>query len=212
LKSSSIEITFTLKSFRKHAEVSSRGILPRGIDLRMVDLERLRYPVGKFERPAGPLDRAARDAHLKTIEDTPARMRSIVGSLNEAQLETPYRPGGWTVRQVVHHVPDSHMNAYVRMKLAATEDAPTVPAYHEELWAELPEAKSGPVDMSLVLLEALHQRWVMFLRNLHDADFARPYMHSELGRVTTDDAVAQYAWHCRHHLAHIERALATRRA
>jgi hypothetical protein len=193
-------------------KVSSRGILLRGIDLRMVDLEHLRYPVGRFERVTGPLDRAARDAHLKTIEDTPARMRSIVGGLSDAQLETPYRPGGWTVRQVVHHVPDSHMNAYVRMKLAATEDAPAIPTYEEQLWAELPEAKSGPVDTSLALLEALHRRWILFLRNLPDADFARPYVHPELGRVTIDHAVALYAWHCRHHLAHIEQALAARSA
>src|SRR5579864_4128502 len=98
-----IEIVPTLK-------VASRGILLRGIDLRMVDLERLRYPVGRLERVSGPIDREARDAHLKTIEDTPAKMRLIVGGLSDAQLESPYRPGGWTVRQVVHHVPDSHMN------------------------------------------------------------------------------------------------------
>jgi hypothetical protein len=174
----------------------------------MPDVDALRYPVGKFEWLTAPVDRATRERHLKTIEDTPARMRSLVASLGDAQLETPYRPGGWTIRQVVHHVPDSHMNAYIRMKLAATEDTPSIRTYEEQLWAELPEAKSGPVDMSLTLLEALHRRWIAFLRNLSAEQFARTFLHPEWGRVTIDEAVAMYAWHCRHHTAHIEQALA----
>src|SRR5947207_5689505 len=111
----------------------------------MTDLERLRYPVGRFERVSTPLDRATREAHLKTLEETPSRFRALVSGRTDAQLDTPYRPGGWTVRQVVHHVPDSHMNAYLRMKWAASEEAPAIKTYDEAKWAELPEAKSGPV-------------------------------------------------------------------
>src|SRR5919202_4966614 len=122
----------------------------------MEDLEKLRYPVGRIDRPSTPLDRATRERHLTTIEQLPARFRALVSGLTDAQLDTPYRPGGWTIRQVVHHVPDSHMNAYIRMKLAVTEDGPSVKTYEEARWAELPEAKSGPVEVSLTLLDALH--------------------------------------------------------
>jgi DinB superfamily len=176
----------------------------------MSDLEKLRYPVGKFERVRTPLDRATRAALVKTIEDTPARFRNLVAGLSEAQLETPYRPGGWTIRQVVHHVPESHMNAYIRMKMAATEDSPAIKTYEEQLWAELPDAKTAPPELSLSLLEALHRRWVLFLKNLPDAGYARTFKHPEWGTVTIDEAVALYEWHCRHHLAHIEQALAAR--
>jgi DinB superfamily len=173
----------------------------------MTDLEQLRYPVGRFERLKGPVDRAARAAHIDIIEQTPATFRSLVIGRSEGQLDTPYRPGGWTVRQVVHHVPDSHMNAYIRMKFAITEDAPAIKAYDEAKWAELPEARTGPAEMSVALLEALHRRWVMFLRALGDADFSKVYVHPELGRVTLDEAVALYAWHSRHHTAHIQLGL-----
>jgi hypothetical protein len=174
----------------------------------MSDLERLRYPVGRFERVPAPLDRATRDAHVKTIADLPAKLRARVAGLSEMQLDTPYRPGGWTIRQVVHHVPDSHINAYVRMKLALTEDAPAIRTYEEQLWAELPEAKTGPVDMSLALLESLHRRWVAFLGHVTDAQFVRPFVHPQWGAMRVDEAVALYAWHSRHHLAHVEQALA----
>ena len=174
----------------------------------MSDLDALRYPVGKFERVTAPLGRSSRAPLLKTIEDTPARIRSLVGGLGDADLERPYRPGGWTIRQVVHHVPDSHMNAYIRMKLAVTEDTPAIRTYEEQLWAELPEAKSGPVELSLSLLDALHRRWMAFLGALTDEQFARIFVHPEWGRVTVEEAVALYAWHCRHHIAHIELALA----
>lgn len=174
----------------------------------MTDLEQLRYPVGRFDRTKARADRAARAAHIDIIEQTPARFRSLVGGRSDAQLDTPYRPGGWTVRQVVHHVPDSHMNAYIRMKFAITEEAPSIKAYDEARWAELPEAKTGPVDMSIALLEALHRRWVMCLRALTDAEAGRVYVHPELDRVTLDEGIALYAWHCRHHAAHIERAIA----
>ena len=173
----------------------------------MTDLEQLRYPVGRFERLKAPLDRAARTGHIDIIEQTPATFRSLVTGRSDGQLDTPYRPGGWTVRQVVHHVPDSHMNAYIRMKFAITEDAPAIKAYDEAKWAELPEAKTGPADMSVALLEALHRRWVMFLRALIDADCSKAYVHPELGKVTLDEAIALYAWHCRHHTAHIRLGL-----
>ena len=172
----------------------------------MTDLEQLRYPVGPMPR-VDELDRASRTRLIDAIAQTPARFRSLVAGLSDAQLDTRYRPGGWTVRQVVHHVPDSHMNAYIRMKLAATEEMPAIRAYEEDRWAELPEAKSGPVEMSLALLEALHCRWVAFLRALPDADFRRTYTHPQLGVVSLDGAVAIYDWHCRHHAAHIELAL-----
>src|SRR5437867_12133740 len=134
----------------------------------MADLDTLRYPVGPMPRLKGPRARATRRGYIAAIEATPARFRSLVSRRSDPQLDTPYRPGGWTVRQVVHHVPDSHMNAYIRMKLAVTEEGPAIKTYEEALWAELPEAKSGPVEMSLALLEALHRRWVAFLRGLPD--------------------------------------------
>jgi hypothetical protein len=174
----------------------------------VTDLATLRYPVGKFERVTPPLDRATREKHFVTIEQLPARFRALTGGLSASQLDTPYRPDGWTIRQVVHHVPESHMNAYVRIKLALTEDAPTIKTYEEQLWAELPDVKQCPIDVSIRLLEALHQRWVVLLRSLSDDGFARVFMHKEWGRVTIDEAVAMYAWHCRHHTAHIENAIA----
>src|SRR6266487_3117396 len=176
--------------------------------MTMDDLEKLRYPVGRMERPKAPLDRAARAAYLDTIEQLPARIRSLVSGLTDAQLDTPYRPGGWTIRQVIHHVPDSHLNAYIRMKLAVTEDTPAIKTYEEALWAELPEAKSGPVDMSLALLQALHGRWVAFLRALPESQFTKAFVHPQWGRVTLDESIVMYEWHCRHHAAHIENALA----
>ena len=131
----------------------------------MTDLDPQRYPVGKFTRSGG-LDPARRAALIAEIENAPADIRAAVDGLTEAQLDTPYRPGGWTIRQVVHHVPDSHMNAYVRCKLAVTEDAPAIKGYNEKLWAELPEARTAPIDISLDLLAAIHVRWVTFLRAL----------------------------------------------
>jgi len=173
----------------------------------MTDLELLRYPVGRFQRLKEPLDAAARAALIDTIEQTPATFLSLTQPLSDAQLDTRYRPDGWTIRQVVHHVPDSHMNAYIRMKFAVTEDAPSIKAYDEARWAELPEARTGPAEMSTALLAALHRRWVMFLRALPDAAFSNVYVHPELGRVRLDEAVALYAWHGRHHAGHIKLGL-----
>ena len=176
----------------------------------MSEVDKLRYPVGKFQRPTVPLDAATRTAFVKTIEDTPAKYRALVAPLSDAQLDTPYRPDGWTVRQVVHHVPDSHMNAFIRIKLALTEEAPAIKTYEEQLWAELPEAKTGKIEMSLDLLDALHRRWVAFLRAVPEAQLQKAFTHPEWKRVTVDESIAMYAWHCRHHTAHIEQALRAR--
>jgi DinB superfamily len=177
----------------------------------MNDLDTLRYPVGPLPRYPAPLDAKTREEFLGILEQTPATIRRLVERLGDAELDTPYRPGGWTVRQVVHHVPDSHLNAYVRMKLAVTEDSPPIKTYEEGRWAELPEARTGPVAMSLALLEGLHRRWVAFLRSLPPAEFRKTFRHPEWGVVTIDDSLGMYAWHCRHHTAHIELALAATR-
>jgi uncharacterized damage-inducible protein DinB len=162
----------------------------------------LRYPIGKFQPPASVTD-AERAVLVDQIAALPAELRSAVSTLDDTQLDTPYREGGWTVRQVVHHVPDSHVNAYTRFKLALTEDVPTIKTYEEAQWAELPEARSAPIGVSLALLEALHQRWVLLLRVLAPAQFARTFRHPEMGVMTLDQQIAMYAWHGRHHLAHI---------
>jgi hypothetical protein len=170
------------------------------------ELERLRYPVGPLPRFTAPLDPATRTEYLTVLEQLPSIMRSLVQSLSDAQLDTRYRPGGWTIRQVVHHVPDSHMNAYIRMKLAATEETPAIKTYEEARWAELPEAKTGPVVMSLDLLDALHRRWVAFLRAMPEPAWRRAFSHPEWGVVSIEAALGMYAWHCRHHAAHIRNA------
>lgn len=172
-------------------------------------LDQLRYPLGRAPRSKEPISPETRSQHLDVLEHLPAAVRALVESLDERQLDSPYRPGGWTIRQVVHHLPDSHMNAYVRMKLAATEDTPSIKTYEEARWAELPEAKSGPVAMSLDLLDALHRRWVAFLRALPEAQWRRSFSHPEWGTVSIDEAVRMYAWHCRHHTEHIRRGTAT---
>src|SRR5436305_11869718 len=163
-------------------------------------MDDLRFPVGKFEYTPGP-----REPLIAQIAETPANLRSAIAGLSEMQLDTPYRPEGWTVRQLVHHMPDSHMNSYVRVRLALTEQEPTITTYEEQLWAELPDARSAPVETSLVLLDALHERWVTLLRSLQPADFDRTYRHPALGLMTLDQNVALYAWHGRHHVAHVTR-------
>src|ERR1700676_5014147 len=162
----------------------------------------LSYPIGKYEHQES-LAPAERDIAIAQIAATPQGLRDAVAGLSQQQFDTPYRPGGWTVRQVVHHIPDSHMNSYVRFKLALTEDEPTIKPYDEALWANLPDSRETPVEVSLALLEALHQRWVVLLRSMRPEDFARRVQHPERGTVTLDDMASLYAWHGRHHVVHI---------
>ena len=160
------------------------------------------YPIGRFVAPAHT-DAASRAAHVTALAALPEAVRAAVEGLGDAQLDTPYRPGGWTVRQVVHHLPDSHLNAYVRFRLGLTEEAPVIRPYDEQTWARLPDASLAPVSLSLALLEALHARWVDAITRLPDAAFSRTFTHPELGSMSLDQQLALYAWHGRHHVAHI---------
>ena len=160
-----------------------------------------RFPIGKFQRPS-EYTTELRAHHIAEIERTPALMRKAVTGLTEAQIDTPYRDGGWTVRQVTHHVPDSHMNSYIRFKLALTEDNPTIKPYEEQLWAELPDSKL-PVEISLRTLELLHERWVVLLKSMDGAAWKRTFRHPALGDVPLMAAAAMYAWHGNHHVAHV---------
>jgi hypothetical protein len=164
--------------------------------------EDLRYPVGQ-QQDEGPLTEARRLELIEQIAETPERLRAAVHGLTHEQLDTPYRHGGWTVRQVIHHVPDSHLNAYVRFKLALTEDSPTIKPYAEDLWAELPDTGRTAPEVSLTLLDALHKRWVILLRSMGSGGWERTLHHVEKGRLTLDQMLAIYAWHGRHHVAHI---------
>jgi hypothetical protein len=167
----------------------------------------LQYPVGKFtwNRSGEGLlaNEAERQQWIAALEETPAWLRAAVAGLTDEQLDTPYRPGGWTVRQVVHHYADSHVNAYARFRLALTENEPTIKPYDEKLWANLNDARTAPTELSLTLLDTLHRRWVLLLRSLKPEDFARAINHPELGRVTLEKYLAMYAWHGKHHVAHI---------
>ncbi len=162
----------------------------------------LRFPVGKFHYAAAPSDEQ-KEQFLSDIEQTPANLRAAIRGLSESQLDTPYRPEGWTVRQVVHHLPDSHVNSYVRFKLALTEDEPTIKPYAEDRWAELADSKATPSDVSLTLLDSLHGRWVRLLRSLTPEQWKRTFRHPELGPMTLEKTLALYSWHGRHHVAHI---------
>jgi uncharacterized damage-inducible protein DinB len=162
----------------------------------------LRYPIGKFHF-AGPLTDEQKKNCLDDIARAPANLRAAIKGLSESQFDTPYRPGGWSVRQVVHHVPDSHLNSYVRFKLALTENEPTIKTYAEDRWAELDDTKTTPVEVSLTLLEALHDRWMRLLRSLTPEEWKRTFRHPELGAMTLEKTLALYAWHGRHHVSHI---------
>lgn len=168
------------------------------------DLDALRFPVGRPELPkeATPEER---EAMIQVLDELPRRLRDALDGLTEAQLDTPYRSDGWTVRQVVHHLPDSHLNAYVRFKLAVTEDDPVIRTYDEKAWAEQTEARTAHVEMSMVLLEGLHRRWVAWLRSLGPEAWSRTLRHPEAGPMNLTQLLALYAWHSRHHLAHITR-------
>lgn len=166
----------------------------------MSDAE-LRYPIGKFHF-SGP-SAEDRKQFLADIEEAPKQLRAAVAGLSREQLNTPYRDGGWTVQQVVHHLPDSHMNAYSRFKLALTEDEPLIKTYNETRWAELSDSRTTPIETSLSLMEALHERWMNLLRGMSAGDYSRKMNHPEWGPLSLDHTLALYAWHGRHHVAHI---------
>jgi len=162
----------------------------------------LRYPVGKFKYD-GPPTSARRRELIESIEEVPANLRAAVKGLSQLQLDTAYRPEGWTVRQVVHHVPDSHLNAYIRFKLALTEQEPTIKPYAEDRWAQLADTQATPLEVSLTMLDSLHDRWVRLLRSLRPEEWKRTFRHPDLGLVSLEKNLALYAWHGRHHVAHI---------
>jgi uncharacterized damage-inducible protein DinB len=165
-------------------------------------MESLKFPIGRFSfQPSSTADQ--RKQWIADIAEAPAKLRAAAAALNNDRLDTPYRDGGWTVRQVIHHVPDSHMNAYIRFKLALTESEPTIKPYDEAAWAELSDTRDTPIEVSLALLENLHARWVRLLHSMSDADFAKPFRHPELGLVPLEKNLAFYAWHGKHHVAHI---------
>ena len=162
----------------------------------------LRYPIGKFHFE-GTSTEEQKQNWIDEIAQAPTNLRAAVKGLSKQQLETPYRPDGWTVRQLAHHVPDSHLNAYIRFKLALTEEEPTIKPYAEDRWAKLADTSNTPVEVSLALLDSLHDRWVRLLRSLGPEDWKRTFRHPELGLVTLERNLALYAWHGRHHVAHI---------
>jgi DinB family protein len=161
-----------------------------------------RYPIGKFSYTTPPTE-AQRTQFIEDIKQTPKNLRAAVAGLSPQQLDTPYRDGGWTVRQVIHHVPESHMNAYIRFKLALTEDEPTIKPYMEDRWAKLDDVKSTPPEVSLALLDNLHDRWVRVLRAIKTEEWKRTFRHPELGVVPLEKNLALYSWHGKHHVAHV---------
>jgi uncharacterized damage-inducible protein DinB len=165
-------------------------------------MEDLRYPIGKFS-VEGEITAPRRAGWIEQVAAAPSQLRAALSGLSEEQLATPYRPRGWTLRQLAHHVPDSHMNSYVRFRLALTEDEPTIKPYLEDKWAELSDAQSAPVELSLSLLDALHARWILLLRSIADDGWQRTFRHPELGLMTLEKNLALYAWHGRHHVAHV---------
>jgi hypothetical protein len=162
----------------------------------------LRYPIGDF-KPLPSYTDAQRAGFVQDIAELPAKLRAALFGLNEQQVETPYRDGGWTVRQTVHHVADSHVNSYIRFRFAVTEDNPTIMPYNEKAWAELADAKHEPVEVSLKLLEGIHQRWVVLLKSFKADDWKRTLFHPERGKLDLSLNAALYSWHCKHHVAHI---------
>jgi hypothetical protein len=162
----------------------------------------VRYPVGVCEWPS-EVSVEERQRHLRDIAELPVKLREAVAGTAPQHLDIPYREGGWTIRQMVHHIPDSHMNSYVRFKLALTEDQPTIKPYDEALWAEMSEARSAPIEISLALADALHRRWSLMLGNMTEEDFERTIRHPEIGVLKLKSMVAGYGWHCRHHVAQI---------
>ncbi len=168
------------------------------------DLETLRYPIGRFALPTAPLNSSSIKPFISQIEGLPLWLDHLVENLDAAQLAAPYRPGGWTVAQVIHHVADSHMNAYIRFKLALTEGTPTIKPYDEAAWAMTPDVEATPVNVSITLLHALHRRWADAMRRLDDAQWRRTFCHPEQDRaISLWELAAMYAWHGKHHAEHI---------
>ncbi len=168
-----------------------------------MDLEQLKYPIGKYA-PPNPITPEHHYAWIQELVLAPGRFREAARAMSETQLDTPYREGGWTVRQLLHHVPDSHMNAYIRFKWTLTEEKPTIKAYHEDRWAKLEDSRVVPVELSLSLLESLHNRWVALLKVLTPEDFKKLYVHPQYGtEFSLERVLGLYAWHGKHHLAHI---------
>ncbi|HKS74812.1 MAG TPA: putative metal-dependent hydrolase [Terriglobales bacterium] len=161
-----------------------------------------RYPIGKFTYAAPPTE-AERAKFIEDVAQTPQNLRAAVAGLNQQQLDTPYRDGGWTVRQVLHHVPESHMNAYIRFKLALTEDEPTIKPYMEDRWAKLDDVQSTPPEVSMALLDNLHDRWVRVLKAIKPEEWKRNFRHPEMGVVSLEKNLALYSWHGKHHVAHV---------
>ncbi len=167
----------------------------------MTQTDDLRFPVGRFAPPAANTP-AVRAAHIQTLRLLPEQLRAALNGLSDAQLDTPYREGGWSSRQVVHHLADSHANSFIRYKLALTEEWPTIKPYDEAAWARLADCRT-PVELSISLLDALHSRWVALLESMSEEDFQRGYIHPAMGRQDLARALALYEWHSRHHTAHI---------
>ncbi len=165
------------------------------------NMENLSYPIGQFEIDKD-ITKEKRERWIEDIERAPTQLNNVVDGLTTEQIDTPYRPGGWTVRQVVHHLPESHLNAYTRFKIVVTEEEPTIRTYDQTRWAEILDAKTTPIEMSLNLLESLHERWVFFLKLLK-ADDALKFNHPEIGKLNLSVLLSLYAWHGRHHIAHI---------
>jgi len=166
------------------------------------DLESMKYPIGRLQIPDKYTDRNIKQ-WISTIEKFPQQLENLVEDFDDLQLDTPYRPEGWTVRQVIHHMADSHLNAYIRFKWTLTEDKPTIKVYHEDRWAILHDAKDADIDISLSLIESLHARWVYMLKNLTSDQLKRTFIHPEKKEISIVQLIAMYAWHSEHHLAHI---------
>lgn len=172
-----------------------------------MDLDKLKYPIGKFQKP-GVINQAVIGNWIQSIESLGSKISNISSKLGEEDLEKVYRPGGWTIRQVIHHIVDSHINAYLRFKWALTESNPKIKAYNEVAWAEQFDAKMGPIESSLMLLNGLHSRWAYSLKNLKHEEFQKSYFHpNDNETVLISEFIGRYAWHGEHHLAHIQQAL-----